>query len=57
MAPQVRWALLAYFALFAVAGLPFNYYWGFVTAPLWALGLAHAADGLLRLITVSARST
>jgi hypothetical protein len=57
MAPQVRWALLAYFALFAVAGLPFNYYWGFVTAPLWALGLAHAADGLRRLITVSARST
>lgn len=54
MAPQVRLALLAYLVLFAVVGLPFNYYWGFVTAPLWGFGLAHAADGLRRLITASA---
>ena len=54
LARQVRWALLVYFALFAIVGLPFNYYWGFVTAPLWAFGLAHAADGLRRLIAAAA---
>ncbi len=53
MAAQVRAALLTYFVLFAVVGLPFNYYWGFVTAPLWAFGLAHAFDGLRRLIAAS----
>jgi hypothetical protein len=50
---QVKAGLLTYFLLFAVIGLPFNYYWGFVTAPLWAFGLAHAVDGLRRLIAGS----
>lgn len=54
MVPQVRWALLGYVALFAIAGQPFNYYWGFVTAPLWAFGLAHAPDGLRSLISSTA---
>ena len=54
MAPEIKWALLTYFGLFAVVGLPFNYYWGFITAPLWAFGLAHAADGFRRLISASA---
>ena len=53
MAPQARWTLLVYFALFAIVGLPFNFYWGFVTAPLWAFGLAHAAHGLSRLIAAA----
>lgn len=52
-APQVRWPLLVYFLLFAVVGLPFNYYWGFITAPLWAFGIAHGADGLRRLVVAS----
>ena len=49
MPEQARAALLLYAALFTVIGLPFNYYWGFVTAPLWAFGLAYAPDGLARL--------
>ena len=28
-----------YLAAFAVVGAPFNFYWGFITAPLLALGL------------------
>lgn len=53
MAPQARYALLAYAVLFAAVGLPFNYYWGFVTAPLWAFGFAHALDGLRRLVSAA----
>jgi hypothetical protein len=49
-APQVRWSVMAYFLLFMVAGQPFNYYWGFVTAPIWAFGAAHAVEGVCRLI-------
>lgn len=51
MPPQIKVALWAYVVLFAVVGLPFNSYWGFVSAPLWALAVAHAVDGLRRLIT------
>ena len=49
-AAQLRWSLVAYFLLFMIAGQPFNYYWGFVTAPMWAFGLAHAVDGIHRLV-------
>jgi len=55
MAPQVRYSLFAYFILFSVVGLPFNAYWGYVNAPLWAFGLAHTADGL-RTLVLSARA-
>jgi hypothetical protein len=48
--PQARWAVLTYFALFAVVGLPFNYYWGFITAPLWAFAIGHGPAGLRRLV-------
>jgi hypothetical protein len=51
--PQLKSALLTYFGLFAVLGLSFNYYWGFMTAPLWAIGFAHAPDGLRRLVALS----
>jgi hypothetical protein len=54
IAAQARVALLTYLTLFAIAGLPFNYYWGFVTAPIWAFGFAHGADGI-RQLTESAR--
>jgi hypothetical protein len=50
MPTEVRVPLLVYAVLFSVVGLPFNYYWGFVTAPLWAFGLAHAPDGIRRLL-------
>jgi hypothetical protein len=41
----------AYLALFAVAGLPINNYWGFLIAPLLALGFVHAPGALRDLFT------
>ena len=43
---QLRVGILAYVATFAIIGQPFNVYWGWVTAPLWAFGLAHCVDGV-----------
>jgi hypothetical protein len=43
---HARLALLSYVALFTVAGLPFNYYWGFVSAPCFAFTLAFAPQAL-----------
>jgi len=43
--PQVAGSLILYFVLFTCVGLPFNYYWGFVTAPLWALAFGHSIEG------------
>jgi hypothetical protein len=51
---QVAAPLVAYLVFFVFAGQPFNYYWGFVTAPLWAVAAAHGLDGLRRLV-VSAK--
>jgi hypothetical protein len=46
---QVTWPLAAYVGLFSVVGQPFNFYWGWVTAPLWAFSVAHAPHGVVRL--------
>lgn len=46
---QVAWALTAYVVLFAFIGQPFNFYWGWVTAPIWAFSVAHAWNGLSQL--------
>ena len=54
VARQVTLPLLTYFLFFTVAGQPFNYYWGFVTAPIWAFAAAHGVHGLHYLL-VSAR--
>jgi hypothetical protein len=43
--PQIAGSLILYFVLFTCVGLPFNYYWGFVTAPLWALAFGHSVEG------------
>jgi hypothetical protein len=42
-------AAAVYLAAFAVVGNPFNFYWGFITAPLLAIGLGHAPGELRRL--------
>lgn len=47
---QVGLPLLAYLLFFACAGQPFNYYWGFVTAPIWAVAAAHGVYGLRRIV-------
>jgi flagellar biosynthesis protein FliR len=39
-----------YLLTFTVVGAPFNFYWGFVFAPLLALGLAQAPNALSRLV-------
>ena len=38
--PHVRGIVIAYVLLYAVAGKAFNHYWGFVTAPTYALALS-----------------
>jgi hypothetical protein len=48
--PQVRVPAAAYAALFLIAGHPFNDYWGFITAPIWALVTAHGATAVVRAI-------
>jgi hypothetical protein len=55
--PQITGPLLGYFVLFAFVGQPFNYYWGFVTAPIWAFASAYGVDGFRRLIVSARRST
>ena len=52
--PQVAGSLILYFALFTCVGLPFNYYWGFVTAPLWALAFGHSVEGGRLLVQTAA---
>ena len=42
----VRLPVLGYLALFAVVGMPFNWYWGWVPGMLLPLAWAHAAAGL-----------
>lgn len=54
---HVSLPLLAYFLVFAFAGQPFNYYWGFVTAPIWALAVAYGPDGLASLVRSARRRT
>jgi hypothetical protein len=54
--PQVALPVLAYCLLFAFAGQPFNYYWGYVTAPLWAFAAAHGLVGINSLVAAARRS-
>jgi hypothetical protein len=48
--PHVRWSVVAYGLFFAAAGQPFNDYWGFVSAFVYALALAYGPVGLSALI-------
>jgi hypothetical protein len=43
---QLRLAIVTYAVTFSIIGQPFNSYWGLVTAPLWAFGLAYSMDGM-----------
>jgi hypothetical protein len=49
MPSQLRISLLLYVALFSVVGQEFNWYWGWVVAPLWGYALLYAPAGLARL--------
>ncbi|MCA1563234.1 MAG: hypothetical protein LC804_24270 [Acidobacteria bacterium] len=52
---QVVVPLLTYFVLFAFAGQPFNNYWGWVTAPIWAFAAAYGVEGVHLLILAALR--
>jgi hypothetical protein len=43
-------SLLVYFALFLVIGQPFNFYWGYLTSPIWGHAFVHAPEGLWKLV-------
>lgn len=47
---QLRAMVAAYLIFFSVVGLPFNQYWGLVTAPAFALATGYGLLGLWRLI-------
>lgn len=51
---RVGLAGAAYLVFFAVAGNPFNFYWGFISAPILAIGAASAPAVLRRLCHNSA---
>ena|GEM_PF-581264 len=50
---RVGATIAMYLAVFAVVGAPFNFYWGFLTAPLLALGIVHAPRALSDLLTTA----
>jgi hypothetical protein len=47
---HLRATLLTYFALFCAVGQPFDFYWGYLTSPIWGHALAYAAEGSGALI-------
>ena len=49
---QLRLGILAYVFTFAIIGQPFNSYWGLVTAPLWAFGIAFSMDGVRWIVNM-----
>ena len=51
--PQLRASLIGYFVLFVLAGQPFNFYWGYLTSPIWGHAFVHSLDGLRRLFVVA----
>ena len=51
MPRQLRWPLVAYALMFCVVGQPFNFYWGFVTAPLWTYALLYTPEGAKFLVS------
>jgi hypothetical protein len=46
---HLRGVVIAYSVFFAVAGWPFNDYWGFVTAPTYALAFVYGIEGMRAL--------
>jgi hypothetical protein len=51
MPRQLRWPLIVYALLFCMVGQPFNFYWGFVTAPFWTYALLYSPEGAQFLLT------
>jgi hypothetical protein len=54
-APRLRATVAVYLALFMLVGQPFNYYWGLLTAPLWALATADGTAAVQHWLAISRR--
>jgi hypothetical protein len=50
IAPQLGWSVFLFTLTFFMVGQEFNYYWGWVTAPLWTYALFYAPEGGARLL-------
>jgi len=50
-AQRVGWTIGLYLVAFAIVGNPFNFYWGFLDAPLLATGIASAPAVMNSLVT------
>jgi hypothetical protein len=48
--PQLSMSVIGYFLLFCLAGQPFNFYWGYLTSPIWGHAFVHSLEGLRRLV-------
>lgn len=51
MPPQVKCSLALYVLFFGIVGQWFNYYWGFVSTPIWGYAFLHGVEGLKFLLT------
>jgi hypothetical protein len=51
---HLRGTILAYGAMFMAIGQPFNNYWGFVTAPIWALAVGYGLEAVWQSLAVCA---
>jgi hypothetical protein len=54
-ARRVGLTAVLYISAFAVAGAPFNFYWGFLYSPLLAMGIAHAPSALRSTLDAALR--
>jgi len=52
-APHLRATVLVYVVMFIIVGQPFNYYWGLLTAPTWALVTADGVDALRHWLAIA----
>jgi hypothetical protein len=57
MPPQLKYSLAIYVLFFGIVGQSFNYYWGFLTTPIWGYAFLHSVEGLKFLLTRARRVT
>jgi hypothetical protein len=53
--PHLTGSVLVYFILFCVVGQPFDFYWGFLSAPIWGHAFVHSMEGLHHLLRAAFR--
>jgi hypothetical protein len=48
---RLRAASAAFAILFLLAGLPFNDYWGFIAAPVWAITCGYGVSAIIATVS------